>query len=125
MKSKILFVLSLLFGLMFINAGLNKFFNYMPAPKDLPASMLTLMGAMSQITWLIPLVGIAEVIGGILFIPAKTRALGALIILPVLVGIVCINLVNDRSGLAIVAPLVIILVWVLYENRRKYLPMVS
>ncbi len=33
MKNKILFVVSLLFGLLFINAGLNKFFNYMPVPK--------------------------------------------------------------------------------------------
>lgn len=38
MRKKILFVLSLLFGLMFVNAGLNVFFNYMPEPthKCLP-----------------------------------------------------------------------------------------
>jgi len=36
MKKKILFVLSLLFGLMFINSGLNKFFNYLPSPKTCP-----------------------------------------------------------------------------------------
>lgn len=32
MKQKIITVVSVLFGLMFINAGLNKFFNYMPVP---------------------------------------------------------------------------------------------
>ena len=35
MKQKILFVISLLFGLMFINSELNKFFNYFPIPADL------------------------------------------------------------------------------------------
>lgn len=68
MKNKILFGLSLLFGLMFINSGLNKFFNYMPMPKDMPESMLKLMAAFMQISWLMPLVGFAEVLGGVLFI---------------------------------------------------------
>ena len=43
MKAKILFVLCLLFGLMFINAGLNKFFNYMPMPKDMPENSMEKM----------------------------------------------------------------------------------
>ena len=71
MKKKILFVVCLLFGLMFINSGLNKFFNYIPMPKDMPENMLKLMGAMKDIGWLIPLVGIAEIVGGILFITNK------------------------------------------------------
>jgi uncharacterized membrane protein YphA (DoxX/SURF4 family) len=58
MKNKILFIVSLLFGLMFINAGLNKFLNYMPVPTDLPESMMKVMGAFMQITWLMPLVGV-------------------------------------------------------------------
>ena len=33
MKSIILFVVSLLFGLMKINSGINKFFNYMAMPE--------------------------------------------------------------------------------------------
>ncbi|WP_281261534.1 hypothetical protein [Chitinophaga niastensis] len=36
MKSKILFVLSLLASLMFINAGLDKFFHCIPMPKEMP-----------------------------------------------------------------------------------------
>ena len=66
MKNKIQFVICLLFGLMFINAGLNKFFNYMPVPKNLPEHMLKIMGAMMTITWLMPLIAIVEIIGGVL-----------------------------------------------------------
>jgi uncharacterized membrane protein YphA (DoxX/SURF4 family) len=43
-KGKITFLLCLLFGLMFINAGLNKFFNYMPVPDHMPEKMIK-MGA--------------------------------------------------------------------------------
>ena len=125
MKQKILFVLSLVFGLMFINAGLNKFFNYIPVPKDLPDSMVKLMGAMMQITWLIPLVGVVELVGGILFIIPKTRALGAIVILPVLMGILLTNVYSAPSGLPLVLVLLAIELWVLIENREKYLPMIK
>jgi uncharacterized membrane protein YphA (DoxX/SURF4 family) len=124
MKRKILFVVSLLFGLMFINAGLNKFFNYMPMPKDLPEGMLKLMGAFMTITWLMPLIGVAEIVGGILFITNKYRALGAIIIFPVMIGILLTNLINDPSGLPISLPLLAINIWVIIENRSKYLPMI-
>ena len=80
MKSKVTFVICLLFGLMFINAGLNKFLNYMPVPKDMPENLMKVFGAFMTIGWLMPLVGIAEIVGGILFIIPKTRALGALVI---------------------------------------------
>lgn len=125
MKSKVLFVVSLLFGLMFINAGLNKFLNYMPVPKDMPESLLKVMGAFMTISWLMPLVGFIELIGGILFIPAKTRALGALIIFPVMVGILLTNIVNAPSGLPIAIVLMLINLWVIAENRRKYAPMLQ
>ncbi len=125
MKRKILFVVCLLFGLMFINAGLNKFLNYMPAPKDMPESMMKLMTAFKQISWLMPLVGIIEIIGGILFIIPKYRALGAIIILPVMIGILLTNIFNAPSGLPIALVLLAINLWVIFENRKKYAPMIN
>jgi uncharacterized membrane protein YphA (DoxX/SURF4 family) len=124
-KTKVLFVLALLFGLMFINAGLDKFFHYMPMPKDMSEKMMKAFGAFTEIGWLMPLVGIAEVIGGILIILPKTRALGALIILPVMVGIVLTNIVQDKTGLPIALVLSAILGWIMYENREKYMPLVK
>lgn len=120
MKKKILFVLCLLFGLMFINAGLNKFFNYMPAPDDIPENMIQLMGAIDQFGWLMPLIGLVEVLGGILIILPKTRALGAIVIFPIMVGIMLTHLINSQMGLPIASVLFVILLWVLYENRKKY-----
>jgi uncharacterized membrane protein YphA (DoxX/SURF4 family) len=123
-KSKVLFVLALLFGLMFINAGLDKFFHYMPMPKDMSEKMMKAVGAFTEIGWLMPLVGIAELVGGILIILPKTRALGALIILPVMVGIFLTNIVQDKTGLPIALVLSAILGWIMYENREKYMPIV-
>jgi len=125
MKSKITFVICLLFGLMFINAGLNKFLNYMPVPKDMPENLMKVMGAFMTIGWLMPLVGIAEIIGGILFIIPKTRALGAIIIFPVMVGILLTNIFNAPSGLPIALILLAINIWIIIENRNRYLVMIK
>jgi putative oxidoreductase len=126
MKQKILFVLSLLFGLMFINSGLNKFFNYMPYdPKDIPEAMMKDMVAFMEIVWLMPLIGIAEIIGGVLFILPKTRALGAIVIFPVMVGIVLTHSIVAPAALPIALVLFAINLWVIFENREKYLPMVK
>lgn len=125
MKSKILFVVCLLFGLMFINAGLNKFLNYMPMPEDLSEAMKNAWTAFQEIGWLMPLVGFVEVVGGILFIIPKTRALGAIIVFPVIIGIVLTNTITDPAGLPIALVFFAINVWVILENREKYLPMVK
>lgn len=123
MKSKILFVASLLFGLMFINAGLNKFFNYIPVPENLGEEILKDFGAMKEIIWLMPLLALFEIIGGILFIFPKTRAFGAVVIFPIMVGIVLTHIFVDMSSLPIALGLAAILIWVMYENRTKYKPM--
>lgn len=125
MKKKIIFVLSLLFGLMFIIMGLNKFFNFMPPPKDMPAKTLKTMMAFMEITWLMPLVGFAEVLGGILFILPRTRALGAIVIFPVMIGICCANATMEPSGFIFALVLLAINLWVIVENRHKYLPMLQ
>ena len=124
MKQKILFVVSLLLGLLMINAGLDKFFHYMPMPKDLPEKMQKAFAAFTEIGWLMPLTGLAELIGGILIIAPRTRALGALVLFPVTVGIVLTNIVQDQRGLPIAAVISIILIWIIIENREKYLPVI-
>ena len=125
MKNKIIFGVSILYGLMFINSGLNKFFNYLPMPKDMPEKMIKFMAAFMEIGWLLPLIAVAEIVGGILFIIPKFRALGAVIISPVLVGILLTHIFIEPSGLPIALILLAIHLWVIIENREKYLPMIK
>ena len=125
MKKKILLGVSILFGLMFINSGLNKFFNYMPVPKDVPENMIKVMTAYMEITWLMPLIALAEITGGLLFITNKYRALGAIIIFPVMIGILLTHIITAPSGLPMALVLMAIEIWVIFENREKYLPMIK
>lgn len=113
------FIVCLLFGIMFINAGLDKFLHYMPMP-EMPPEMKKLMDAFGTIKWLMPLVGFIEILGGLLFIIPRTRALGAIVILPILVGIALHNIVFMPSGLLIVGILLLIEIWIIIDNHHKY-----
>ena len=121
MKKKILFVVSLLFGLLLINGGLNKFFNYMPVPPDMPAEVIKDGMALVEIEWLMPLIAMAEIVGGILILFARTRALGVLVVFPVMVGVLLTHIFTAPSGLPIALVIWVCLGWIIYENREKYL----
>lgn len=95
-----------------------------PPPKDLPEAMQKAGAAFMTIGWLMPLTGIFEIIGGFLFIFGKTRALGAIIILPIMVGIVLTAIYQAPNVLPLALVLAAINVWIIIDNREKYLPMV-
>jgi len=96
----------------------------MPMPKDLPENLMKVMTAFMEIGWLLPLVAVAEIAGGALFMTNKYRALGAIIIFPVVIGILLTHIVNAPSGLPLAIVLLAINLWVIVENREKYLPMI-
>ncbi|MEO2050255.1 MAG: DoxX family membrane protein [Allomuricauda sp.] len=124
MKNKILTALCILFGLMMINSGLNNFFNYMPMP-EMSEEMMQIMGGFMTIKWIFPLVAIIEIIGGTLIAIPKTRALGALVILPVMVGIFVHHLIHDLSGIGIALILFLINIWAIVANWNKYEPIIK
>ncbi|MBL7883015.1 MAG: DoxX family membrane protein [Bacteroidia bacterium] len=125
MKKKILFVIYLLTGLMFINGGLNKLFNYIPVPDDLPENLVKMNEALMAINWLLPLIAIAEIIGGIAFIIPRFRALGALILFPIMVGIILTHIFYVPSGIPMAIILFAIQVWAMIENKEKFLPFIQ
>jgi putative oxidoreductase len=124
MKEKILMVLCLLFGLGMIVFGANKLVPFMPMP-ELTEQQKTLFGAFGTIKWLMPLIGVIEILGGLLIAIPKTRALGAIIILPVMTGIIIHNITYDPAGLAIPAVFAIINILAIADNKNRYMPMIK
>ena len=121
MKNKILTGVSILFGMMFLNAGLNKLFNYIPVPDNLPEAVIKDNAAMMEISWLLPLIAFVEILGGLLVMPPKTRALGAIILFPIAVGILLTHLTVAPEGLVMAIISWAILLWIIFDNRNKYL----
>lgn len=117
-------IVCILFSLVFINAGLNKFLNYMPMPP-MDADTLRLMEAIGTIKWLMPLVGFMEIMGGLLFLLPRTRLLGALVLFPILIGIIVHHTIFAPSGLIMVIVLFAINLWILFNNKHKLSLLVS
>ena len=72
-----------------------------------------------------PLIAVVEIIGGVLVITNKFRALGAIVLFPITVGVFLTHSINIPSGLPIAIVLMLIHLWIIIENREKYLPMIK
>jgi len=72
-----------------------------------------------------PLIAFAEIVGGILFITNKFRALGAIIIFPVLIGILLTHILYVPSGIPMIIVLWMIELWVIIENRQKFFQIIK
>jgi len=119
MKNKIFMGVRILFGLMMVNSGLNKFFNYMDLPAMTEAAG-DLMGAFAVSTYLFPLIALVEIGAGALLITKKYNALGAVIMMPVTVNIFLLHAIIDPAGLVMGLILLLINIWVLVENKEKF-----
>lgn len=117
-------ILFSLFGLLLINGGLDKFLHYMPIPDGLPEELIRDNNAFAEISWLMPLVGFAELLGGLLILMPRTRALGALIVFPVMIGVLFTHMTVARDGLPIALVIWLVLLWIIYDNRQKYLSLI-
>jgi putative oxidoreductase len=78
-----------------------------------------------EIGWLFPLVAVIEFISGLLFMIPKYRALGALLLFPVIVGIQLTHFTVYKPLIPMGLVLLAIHIWAIYENREKYLPLVK
>lgn len=96
----------------------------MPMP-EMSEEMMQIMGGFMTIKWIFPLVAIIEIIGGALIAIPKTRALGALVIFPIMVGIFVHHLVHDLSGIGIALILFAINIWAIVTNWNKYEPIIK
>ena len=92
---------------------------------ELTPEQVVLFGALTTLKWLMPLVAITEIVGGILIAIPKTRALGAIVILPVMVGIVVHHAVHDPSTIIIGVVIFAINLWAIIDSKKKYLPLVG
>lgn len=87
MKRKINTGVQILLGLAFVVFGLNKFLNYM-APPELPAKAGDFMGALMETGYMLPLIGLTEVVAGALILSSRFTALGLVLLAPISVNIV-------------------------------------
>lgn len=122
--SKILKAARILGVLTLISSGFNIFFQYIPM-STMSKELMSVFGSLMNIKWLLPLVAITEIVGGLLFVLSKTRALGEIILLPVLIGVTLHHLVYDVAWGIIGYILLLITLLSIIDNSDKYKSLVQ
>lgn len=124
MKEKVLMVFRILFGLMMVNSGLNKFLQYMSMP-EMTAEAGALMQAFMQSVYMFPLVAVVELLAGALIITKRFNALGAVLMMPITVNIFFIHMFLDPAGFVMGAVLLALNILFLVENKAKFTSLVA
>lgn len=100
MNSKVTKAAQILLGIALIVFGSNKFLNFLPLPEGTPEGAMSFFGAMINTGYLFYLVGLVEVVTGLLFLTNKWVPFGLILIAPVLVNILLFHLFLDMAGIA-------------------------
>ena len=114
MKSKVISVIRILFGLILIVFGANKFFGFMPMP-ELSGGAGEFMGALGATGYIFPVVGAVEMGVGVLLALNLFVPLALVVLMPISVNIVLFHVFLDMGGIvpaAVVGGLNVVLLFV-------------
>src|SRR5215831_11916647 len=117
-------IVRILLGLMFLVFGLNGFLNFMPAPKDMPQEILTVMGALMKAGYMTVVSG-AEVLIAVLLLANRFVPLALALLAPIIVGILTFHIFMAP---ATIVPGVIVTLMELYlawAYRDAFRPMLQ
>lgn len=106
-------------ALLMIIFGLNKFLGFIPVEPPADPTAQKFMGAMFS-TYLFKVVAMAEIIGGILLVVPKTRFIGWLILLPVIMNIVAFHIAHDFIGNGIWLLPTLLFIAIGYFNKGRF-----
>ncbi len=117
-------IVRVLLGLMFLVFGLNGFLNFMPAPKDMPQDILTVMGALMSAGYMKVVSG-TEVLVALMLLSNRFVPLALALLAPILVGILTFHIALQP---ATIAPGIVVTVMELYlawAYRGAFRPMLA
>jgi uncharacterized membrane protein YphA (DoxX/SURF4 family) len=119
MNSKLTIVFRLLLGLILVVFGANKFFHFLPMPpmEGPPADF---MGALINSGYMFPLIGVTEVVAGLLLIINKWTGLALILTAVISTNIILFHLVLAPAGIILAAVVAILNIILMYANWKKF-----
>lgn len=117
-NKKIQFVAKLLLALPMIIFGANKFMGFIDVPPPDGETAMLFLGAMFS-SYLVKLVGLIDIVGGVLLLIPRTAFVGYLCLLPIVINIVVFHFAHDLPGNGIWIPIALLTVVVGSGFRDK------
>jgi len=109
---------------MFLVFGLNGFLNFMPAPKDMPQEIMSVMGALMKAGYITVVSG-TEVLVAVMLLINRFVPLALALLAPIVVGIITFHV---AMAPATIGPGIVVLVMELYlawAYRGAFRPMLQ
>lgn len=114
----------ILLGLIFFVFGFIGLLNLMPAQPDMPAKAAAMAGAFAQSGYMFPLIKVTEIVGGALLLSGFAVPFALVLLAPIVVNILFFHLfLTPGQGLGMSLTLLILLLYLAYENRAVYFPL--
>ena len=119
MNKRIVFSISLIFGVILVILGVMAFMN-LPLPDFYPPKALAFLQALGDTGYMSYVTGIIQILVGLMFITRRYVALGAVILMPISFNIVIFHLFLDLK--TIIPGLIIFAlnIFILYTEHDKY-----
>lgn len=111
-------VVRILLGLVFLVFGSNAFLHFIPMPP-MTGHAGDFIGSMNA-TGNVQVIGLLEVVGGLLLLVGRFVPLGLTLLGPIVVNIVLYHFCMDRSGLAIAAVISALFANLLWRYRDSF-----
>ncbi len=113
-----------LLGIAFTVFGLNILHPFMPQPPMVAGSLVAqFMTVMGPTHWMM-IVGLFQIVGGLLVLIGRTAPLGLAILAPVLVNILCFHLfLENGDGIAPGVVFSVLEIFLIYAYRSYFMPL--
>jgi len=117
-------IVRVLLGLMFVVFGSNIFLHFIPMPP-LPATLAGDFSKALMQSHYIYVVGLLQVIGGLLLLIGRYVPLGLTLLGPVIVNILLFHIFLDRSGLPMAIIVAVLALFLLWRYRTNFAGLVK
>ncbi|MDN3588865.1 DoxX family membrane protein [Pedobacter aquatilis] len=118
-------IIRVLLGAMYLFASVSYFLKLMPEGQQMSADQTTFMTGLMVTGYLMPLIKVTELIGGILLIFGRTAPLAAILVFPVTLNIFLYHAYLGPKELPMVSVMLLFNLFLFFAYRHKYLPIVS
>tara|TARA_R110002096_G_scaffold162994_2_gene330313 strand:- start:695 stop:1075 length:381 start_codon:yes stop_codon:yes gene_type:complete len=118
MKTKINTAIRIILGIGLLTFGLDKFFEFVPHGHVMDEDLIAAFTGLMANKFILPTVGVVEVISGLLLLTRKYSIVGLLLMIPVTYGIIAFHLAVDLAGIIPGLLVAIIHVYLLSLKRK-------
>lgn len=112
-------VLSILLGLPLVIFGLNGFLQFMPMPAMGPEAM-AFMGAIASTKFFFPIIGLVEVVAGLLLVVRKAVPLALILVFPIILCATLFHLGLDMGGIGLALICLILNAILMFLHKESY-----